>query len=166
MAFFACAWQLPVTWNGAVQLATVATLLPHNAGMCQALAAAHPATDGAVHATHGLLSALALPVPVPLVPLSRPRIDPAAECGTMLAWLQLGCGVLAPLLWQAASEARLCARHQQQRRRAGLPLDASPQAAFYGWVWEASGEGSRGRYAVAAWLLLAVTWHGCESCFA
>lgn len=134
-------------------------------GLCASLAAAHPATVGAVSGLHRLFSELSL-----MEPLSTADLDEhsaaAARCCAVLVWLQLGCGVLASLLWQAASEARLFARHQEQRRRAGQPEEAGKGAALYEWVWDASGQGSRGRYAVAAWLLLAVTWQGCEAWFA
>ena len=57
-----------------------------------------------------------------LCPTRPPRPPPAA---------QLVLGFLLPALGHAWLEARMFARHQRERRRAGLPPESGCQAAVY-----------------------------------
>ena len=67
----------------------------------------------------GALRLLSFPGPPP--PRDAPLPSVAEECRTVLAYLQLCLGLVAPAVAVACLETRLYAQHAAQRRRAGLP---------------------------------------------
>lgn len=139
----------------------VATCTIHNAGVCRALALAHPAAHQATRGLFRALDCAAMAVSLPIA-LPNLRADADGACGTVLAWLQLACGLLAPLLWQAIREAALYARHKQQRYQEGLPPERGFDAALYDLVWSACGQRQRSfRVAAAYWLLMSLVWQAC-----
>ena len=103
--------------------------------MCGATPLAAPSSQRLTHQAARLLAPLSL---FSLHPsgLAPPASDPAAECCTVLRFLQLSMGLLAPLAWQAGVEAALFAAHQRQRQAAGLPPERGPSAALYELVGE------------------------------
>ena len=94
-----------------------------NAGTCSA-----PALTGGVaaqRATRLLAGTLRLVSPFPGPPPTRDAPLPSIgeECRTVLAFLQLSLGLVAPAVALACLEARLYVQHVAQRRRAGLPRE-------------------------------------------
>jgi len=61
----------------------------------------------------------------------RAAPSPCEECATLLSYLQLSIGLVGPALVQAVIEARLFAKHQQQRQQAGLPPEHGWHAGLY-----------------------------------
>lgn len=94
-------------------------------GMCEGHLA-HPSVQRDIHTTAQLLRMATL-----LPPQQVPPADPVAECDTVLSWLLVCLGLLAPLLLQAAAAGRTFHRHQQQRSEQGLPLERGRQARVY-----------------------------------
>jgi len=134
----------------------VATGLPHNPRICAAAPLVHPAAQRATHRLYSMLRLLSSTLPVPAALHVRP--DAAAECVTLLSFLQICLGVLLPALATAVSEACLFHDHQQQRLAAGLQPERGPAALLYHTVWRVTLGGSGPFVALFVWLLLAVGW--------
>lgn len=80
--------------------------------MCGTAPLAAPAAQRLTHGVAQLLAPLSVFSLHPAGPQLPPG-DPEAECCTVLRFLQLTLGLLAPLAWQAAVEPALFASHQQ-----------------------------------------------------
>lgn len=120
----------------ATQVALVANSVSWAGHMCTAQQLAAPAARAHTRALFALLSPLSHVSPLPVFSLGGVE-PPAAEvqCATLLRFSQLVCG-LAALVWQAATQARLHAAHQQQRREAGLPPERGASARILGILGE------------------------------
>ena len=70
------------------QLVLVATCTIHNAGVCRALALAHPAAHQATRGLFRALDCAAMAVSLPIA-LPNLRADVDGACGAVLTWL--GC---------------------------------------------------------------------------
>ena len=84
-------------------------------------------------------------------------LSPLADCRTVLAWQQLLFGLALPLLAQLTIESRLWLRHQQQRRRQGLP----PERSRVAWLHRAvhGVDGIDAGHALVLCLLLSSALH-------
>lgn len=132
-----------------------AHVLPSNADTCASLAA-HPAAQRSMHQLHGLLSSAAALVPLP-VSMGAAH-DGVGECACLLAFLQLGLGLLAPLLVDALQGARLFEAHQRQRAGAGLPPECGLHAEVYTAVWQLTLENYWLSCAIYGWMLYSALW--------
>lgn len=143
----------------------VAFTTAHVRGLGAALVAVDPGVQRTAHALCQALALASIPLPMPLAPL-RPGPEGEAEVCALLAFLQLSVGLLLPLMWEAASKARLLEQQQRQRAAARLPPERSADAWLCACVRAATGRGSRPRTALACWALLALTWNACAIWFA
>lgn len=99
--------------------------------MCTAQQLAAPAARAHTRALFAGLSPLSHVSPLPVISMgSLKPPEEEIQCATLLRFFQLGCGVAA-LVWQAATQARLHAAHQRQRREAGLPPERGGSACLY-----------------------------------
>ena len=104
--------------------------------VCNSRPLVAPAAHRLTHGVARLLSPVSLATLHP-ADLAPPASDPAAECEAVARFLQLSLGLLAPLAWQAATEASLFATHQRQRAAAGLPPEHGFDARLCEWRWGA-----------------------------
>lgn len=130
----------------------------HTACSCAALASA-PLRDlfrGAFVMLNSLTSLLLLGVPPGPTLESMPA---TGQCAAVLTYLQLGLGLVAPALVQAALEAHLFRQHQAQRARQGLPPERGAHARLYAWVAAALSAAPEELLIVAAaWLGVCLLW--------
>lgn len=82
----------------------------------------------------------------------------------MLVWLQLAGGLLAPLVWQADSEARLLAQHQRLRQRSNLPPETPAGTKLHRLLVAVRADGGSALSAVACLAALAISWSVCAQC--
>lgn len=122
-----CACRFSVT----VQVLFTLRCSRYCASMCASVLLAAPAAQRLTHRVALILSPVSIFTLNPCVPSVR---DSPAECESVLLFLQMAVGCLGPLVWQAAVEAALFHGHQQQRLRAGIPLERGSSAALYEWV--------------------------------
>jgi hypothetical protein len=149
---------VPSSISAAVQLALVLASAPYTPSLCAAAPLAHPGTQHITHQLYSVLNLLAGMVALPVAPPPVPQ-SPATECATLVTWLRLGLALLAPLLYEAVSEARLWRLHQVQRRHAGLaPEPGGLLAAVYRAAWWLAWEDGGVQMGVLCWLLLALSW--------
>ena len=120
-----------------------------------ALSGGSPAADEATHAVAGALR-LFLGFPGPPAPYGPPRPDAATDCRTVLAYLQLGLGLVAPALVLLVLEARLHQQHAEQRRHARLEREGGVQAALCERVAGAAEGADWVSWLGLAWLLSAL----------
>lgn len=78
--------------------------------------------------------------------------------------LRLTIAVLAPLAFEAASEARLWESHCRSRAAAGLPPEKPPRGAqqLYRAARVLTWQEGTAHAVLIAWLLLAVSWEWCR----
>jgi len=151
---------MPRSINVLVWVFVLSTALPHYPDICATATLAAPAAQQATHRIHCLLSYLTYPLPLRWARFVQPSASAtaAAECASLLSFLQVGVGTLLPLLAAALSEARLFQAHQQERQRARLLPVWCPDAGMYEILLVLTGGGSWPRLALLVWLLLAVSW--------
>lgn len=100
-----------------LQLASTAQVVHFNPHICSSAALSGARAQRLTSAIFGALDSLHFGFfPEELVPPP----SPAAQCCSLLAAAQLVLGLAAPLLAQAAVEARLFRWHQAERAAAGL----------------------------------------------
>lgn len=99
-------------------------------GLCRAGWLAQADTRWLTGCLYRGLSWLSLLTAMPLR-TGQQQLDAACQCAALLRFLRVGLGLLAPLAWQAASEASLFAAHQRRLRAAGLPLERGWNARLY-----------------------------------
>lgn len=142
--------------SAATQTFLVGTILRHHPTFCSVPALASPAAQAHTHRLYSLLSTLAYTLPLPVSAFVQP--DPEAECQTVLGFLHIAIGLLAPLVCEALAEARLFRQQQRRRRALGLPAERGIDASIFGAVGFLADEGSGLFVAAIVWVLLAVTW--------
>ena len=103
-----------------------------------------------------MLSTVAYALPLPLSVFVRP--NPAAECETVLGFLHIAIGLLAPLVFEALAETRLFQKQQQRRKALGLPRESGAEAAIFNAIGFLLEEGTMIGFVAFMLLLLAVTW--------
>lgn len=147
------------------QLILVVTATRFDRHICTAASLCHPAAHRGIHRIYRAAASTACLTPLPLsVALAEPGA--AVECTTLLAWVQLCLGLLAPLLWQAVTEARAFQEHKQERRQAGLPPKdtgalAAAEAAVYDFVHAIALEYNVITLTVIYWMLASVCFDFC-----
>ena len=127
-----------------------------HAAVCAAVVE-HPDAAAATEQLHALASSLACPVPLPVSPTAAPGT--ASKCRTLFAFAQLGLGLLAPLLADCLTTARLFAAHQAQRRAVRLPAEGGVCACVLAATWRLSLEGFWLPCLLLSWILFSMLWH-------
>ncbi|EFN52527.1 hypothetical protein CHLNCDRAFT_138937 [Chlorella variabilis] len=154
---FAFAWPMRLSLSMIAQLVLVGTSMRNNKMLFEALISS-PLMRHVTHAMYQLLCGLLMMVPLPVV--RHARLSPVAKACAVMAWLQIGVGLVVPLLWEAVSEACLHSLHEQQLRHAGLPQRRGLQADAHRFVWSLTQEGSKAHVAFLYWMLLSIAWNG------
>lgn len=111
-----------------MQLGLVLAFGRRTADVCAAGALAAPRARALTRRAYDALHSLSYLCPLPLSIFTTP--DAAAECATVLRFLQACLGLLLPLAWQLVQEGRLFAAHARQRRAARLP----PERGVSAWI--------------------------------
>lgn len=75
------------------------------------------------------------------------------------ACTQLTISLVAPLVVQAAWEARLFERHQRQRHVQGVPKEGGWQARLYAGIGDVAASCDALALLAASWVLLGIFWH-------
>lgn len=139
--------------------------MPHTPSICAAAPFVHPAGQKQTRQLYRLINALAnlLGSSIPTAGPSPAAAEPthAARCASLILWLRLCLGLLAPLLHEALGEARLWRQHQAQRRAAGLPRERTRLARVYRAVYWLFWEDSAVHLSTVCLLLLAAAWDWC-----
>lgn len=144
----------------AVSAAIAACALPSNEHICSTELMSSPAAQRGTHQAYALVSAVACLVPLPISRLVA--LDGAAECGALLAWCQLGVGLLCPLLYEAVTTARLFRAHQQQREAAGLEREQGAHAALFEFIDGLTLDGCALHTGLICWALLSCAFDWCS----
>lgn len=105
---------------------------------------------------YALLALQAYTLPLPLSALVVPDVD--AQCATLLTWLLVAIGLVAPLLWEAVGEARLLVQVQRRRSAAGLLPDRGLDPWLLSCADVLAEEGSGLAQVASAWVLAALCW--------
>ena len=147
------------SFSVAAQLVAVLTAWPHIRPICTNSFFTHPSTKAGTHSIYQLISMLCRPVLLPISPIVQP--DAAAECMTVISWLQLTCGLVLPLLLELGVAARLFQVHQQQRRQAGVPAQRGCHVAVYDLAWALRWEDHAMPWGLLLWLVLAMSFDWC-----
>lgn len=136
MAHFLLCRPMRLSWSIATQAILVANAAAWVPTQCGASQLQAPALRGVSHLLHAALSPLRYATPLPSLSAVGlvPSPGSAAECVTLLRFVQLTLGLLVPLVWQAVTDAALFSTHQRQRAAAGLPLQSGFSARLYGAV--------------------------------
>lgn len=150
---------LPCSLSCAAQLGILASVLPTSRGICSTQLLSHGPMQRRTHGTYLALSCLGHSLP--LSPSSIRSLDGLGECQSVLCWLQLCCGCLLPLLWEARSTAQLFAAHQRQRQAAGLPPEAGPHARALEGISHFFVEDNGVSQLALVWLVMALSWEAC-----
>lgn len=129
------------------------------ASLCASCALAAPTARQVVHQAVRVLGGLARMVVLPAPSGSAANPTTYGECVMLITWLRLAIAVLAPLIYEVVTEARLWQLHQAQRRRAGLPPEQGARNALYGTVRWFAFEDSAAPPLMAAWMLFALSWN-------
>eukprot|EP00887_Chlorella_sp_A99_P005531 scaffold1.g5531.t1 len=135
MALLALTLRVRFGLSAALQVALLLASARHTRGLCRAAPLALRAGRRATHELFTVQSTLAGLVTCSLPTDERPSAF--VECAALLTFLRLAIAVVLPLAYEAASQSRLFAAHQAQRRRAGLPPERGAHAALYsaaGWA--------------------------------
>jgi hypothetical protein len=103
-----------------------------------------------------VLALQAYTLPLPLSALVE--ADDDAQCTTLLTWLLVAIGLVAPLLWEAVGEARSLLQVQRRRSAAGLPPDRGLDAWLLSCADMIAEEGSGLAQMASAWVLAALCW--------
>lgn len=111
-----------------VHLALALALAARSPDVCASACLSGPAAEQTTRRAFAALSALRVDV---FRGAGMPALPAASQCAVVLTYLQVALGFLLPALVHAALECRLFARHQRERRRAGLPPERGLQAAAY-----------------------------------
>ncbi|KAL4439867.1 hypothetical protein ABPG75_002868 [Micractinium tetrahymenae] len=156
MAVHLLALRMRLSVGALVQLAVVAASLPHNPAICAAAPLAHPRAQQFTRQLYLLLAAVASWVGPAHGQGATP--SPEQQCAVLLTWLRVSGALLAPLMWQLLSEARLFRRHQAQRRQAGMALERGLHAAVYSAVASLSQGRGLLHVLIVIWLCLVVSW--------
>lgn len=130
-----CSWSLPL------HLLVVTCHRQYSGVACSSAALNGPAAQPTTAALAKVFSMMKLHPAMP--PPAAMQPTPAEECHLVLTSLQLMLSLAVPALVQAAVEARLFQRHQEQRQQHGLPLERGIWPALYGAI---------------NWLLLCPDW--------
>lgn len=145
-----------------MQLALFVSSVPYTPVLCAAASLTHPAAQRITHLMHrglGGVGAVAAAGVQPASAATGDALGPGGQCVAVLTWLRLVVGLLVPLLYEAAAEARLWAQHQHERQAAGLPPEAcgAVRAAAYRTARWLTWEGPL-HAAMVLWLLLSLSW--------
>lgn len=81
-----CTLRTRPSLSALAQLGLVASLLPHTRAGCNGAALAHAGARRATRVIYSAMSWIGTPLPLPLAPFAQP--DAAAECATIVTWLQ------------------------------------------------------------------------------
>ncbi|EFN56378.1 hypothetical protein CHLNCDRAFT_57619 [Chlorella variabilis] len=153
-------WRVRLGLAAAVSAAIAACALPSNEHICSTELMSSPAAQRGTHQAYALVSAVACLVPLPISRLVA--LDGAAECGALLAWCQLGVGLLCPLLYEAVTTARLFRAHQQQREAAGLEREQGAHAALFEFIDGLTLDGCALHTGLICWALLSCAFDWCS----
>lgn len=144
-------------WSALAQAILVGTTMRHARHVCGGAALSHPAVHAALRRVYRTVQVAACLPPLPIA-ASLPAPPPEDQCTTLVAFFQLGIGLLLPLLWQALTEAWLFQQHQRERQAAGLPPERGIETAVFDFVWKLTLEGMRLQAGLFAWILLSACW--------